>query len=296
MRYPRLAARLFNTPLLARASYARTVAHVLGPRMGVEVQPGDMELKQRLPYDPYLDEGSGVLTVPVVGGLYHRGDEVDAMSGAQSYTNLNNMMAKAMTDPAVKAILLDIDSPGGEAGGCFSFAQSIKAGRAKKPIWAQANSCACSAAYAIGTACERFYAAVDAEVGSVGVVWLHMDYSRALEKAGLVATYLYAGEHKTDGNPFEPMDDSARRELQGLIDERYRQFVQLVAANRPQVTEDEVRATQARVFLAEQAHQLGLVDGVQSLEATRDELARQVKPAASTFVQIVEGKVVTWQG
>lgn len=274
--YPLVMGRLFNTPLLARASYARTVAHVLSSRMGdYEVDmTDDLEMTERHAYEPSVDK-NGIMTIPIVGGLYHRGTEMDAMSGIASYSSLNNTMVKALDDPQVKGILLDIDSPGGEAGGCFSFADTVRNMSRIKPIWAVANSGAASAAYAIGSAASKFYAARDAMVGSIGVVWLHMDYSKHLEQQGVVASYVYAGQHKTDGNPFEPLEGEAKAEIQNLIDQRYEQFVSLVAANRS-LSPEQVRATEAREYLADEAANIGLIDGVMSYAEARQAMASEL--------------------
>lgn len=285
MRYPHLAGRLFNVPLMVRPSYARTVATVMSDRMGpYEVEGGDkIDIHEKDARKPSLDK-DGVLTVPIVGGLYHRGNDFDAMSGVQSYSGLQNELVAAMDDPAVKAILFDIDSPGGEAGGCFSFAETVKTMRQKKPIWAVANSGAASAAYAIGSACTKFYAASDAMVGSIGVVWLHMDHSGMLAKEGLVASYVYAGKHKTDGNPFEPLEGDAKAEIQRLIDDRYQQFVSLVASNRS-MSAEAIKKTEAKEYLASEAAELGLIDGVKSYAEVRQMLANGEGRSKLTFVK-----------
>lgn len=291
MRFQTLAGRLFNTPLLVRGSYARTVAAVLGERMGVSLEiDGQGEYQEREPYSPMLDR-NGIMTVPVVGGLYARGDSLDASSGAQSYSNLMNIMVEAMENREVKGILLDIDSPGGEAGGCFSFADSIKAMSKIKPIWGIANTDAASAAYAILASCDRAIAPRDAQVGSIGVVMLHVDFSQQLENAGIVTTYIYQGSHKVDGSPYKALSDQAAAEFGKKISQRYDQFVSLVASQRS-ISEDEVRDTEARMFLADEALELGLIDDVLSFEETRQLMAREVKPKSRVHV-LSNGSPVT---
>jgi len=216
---------------------------------------------------PTLTEG-GVMIVPVVGGLIHRGDQLDAMSGAQSYTHLNNVIMRALRMDEVKGILLDIDSPGGEAGGCFELADSLlDARRGGKPIWGIANTQACSAAYLILASCTKAFVTQSGHAGSIGVCLLHMDISKAMQQAGVAATFVYAGAHKIDGNPFEKLSKEVKADLQASIDASYTLFVDAVAERRP-MKADAVRATEARVYRAEEAASLGLVDGVQSLEAT----------------------------
>jgi len=281
MRYPMIAARLFETPLLAKPTYVRTVAHALSARMGgFDVEDEKFELKEREPYSSSLDD-DGILTIPIVGGLYNRGDHMEALSGMQSYTNLGNTLAEALVSSDVRAILLDIDSPGGEAAGCLSFAECLIKARKVKPIWGVASGGAYSAAYKIAAACDRFYAPKDVEVGSIGVVWLHLDQSNAMHQAGLAATFVYAGKHKVEGNSFEALNPEARANIQARIDERYEQFVNFVAANRP-MTVEQVRETEARDYLGPQASEMGLTDGVASYEDVRQMLAEEVKSKFTT--------------
>lgn len=273
-----LAARLFDAPHLVLPSYAETVVSVLADRL--EVQPivasEDLQVDRRAVRDPVLLDG-GLLVVPIVGGLYHRGDWLDAFSGAQSYTNLQNTLIEAVANRDVKGILLDIDSPGGEARGCFEFADAIAGISKQKPVRAIANGLAASAAYAIGCAADHFAMTPSGEVGSVGVVWMHTDMSAAIEKRGVVITHLYAGKHKIDGTSVAPLSEQARAEFQGKIDTAYGMFVEHVASRR-EISTDDVRSTEARTFLSEQAKSLGLVDEIASFDEVRAAFVSDLNP------------------
>lgn len=269
------AQRFFNAPLLVHQPYAEAIATVLAPRLGIQpMVSGDMIPAARAARMPMLTD-AGVMIIPVVGGLVHRGDSMDAMSGVESYTHLNNVIIRALKDQDCKAILLDIDSPGGEAGGCFELADSLLDARKVKPIWAVANVSACSAAYAIGCSASKFFATPMASVGSVGVVWMHVDISKAMAREGIVTSLIFAGEHKTDGNPFEPLPKDVRADCQASVDHTYGLFVDLVAARRP-IKADAIRATEARVYRGDEAARLNLVDGVMSLQAALVELEDSV--------------------
>jgi signal peptide peptidase SppA len=271
-----IAARLFNTPLLCTPTYANVVATVLAPRLGVQpVLQADQIPPERPARAPAL-LASGIMLVPVVGGLVHRGDSLDAMSGVESYTHLNNIIVHAIKEPECKAILLDVDSPGGEAGGCFELADTLLDARRHKPIWAVANTQACSAAYLIGASATKFYATQSAHIGSIGVAWMHTDISKMLASAGVVTTLLYAGAHKIDGNPFEALSKEDKALFQQSIEESYTLFVNAVAARRP-IGAEAARATEARVYRAEEATELKLVDGVKSLQGTLDALAQSLE-------------------
>jgi signal peptide peptidase SppA len=184
----------------------------------------------------------------------------------QSYTSLHNKLEALFAEDSVRGILLDIDSGGGEAAGLAELVDWLpKASKqAGKPVWGIANTSAGSAAYWLASSTERLFAAQNSRVGSVGVYVQHVDQSKAIEKKGLVVSFIYAGEHKLDGNPFGPLPDDVRASIQSGVDKLYGDFVSAVASNR-EMDEEAVRATQARVYGPDEAYELGLVDGVGGL-------------------------------
>ncbi|MDR6304670.1 signal peptide peptidase SppA [Nitrobacter vulgaris] len=206
--------------------------------------------------------------MPVVGGLVHRGDGPEALSGLQSYTSLHNKLQEVFADDVTRGILIDGDTGGGEAAGLEELATWLPkaSAQAGKPVWWVANTVTGSAAYWLASAADRVYAAPNSRVGSIGVYVQHVDMSKAVEKRGLVVSFIYAGERKLDGNPFGPLPDDVRASIQTGVDRLYGEFVSAVATNR-KLDEKIVRGTQARVYGPEDAYELGLVDGVGGLGA-----------------------------
>ena len=156
----------------------------------------------------------------VIGTLVSRSGYLDAASGLLAYDDIGDAIAAAMDDPSVRGVILDVDSPGGEVGGLFDLVDQIRAIRseADKPLWAVANESALSAAYAIASTADRLYVTQTGEVGSVGVVAVHVDESGADAKAGLAWTFVFAGESKVDGNAHEPLSARARATIQADVD------------------------------------------------------------------------------
>ena len=266
-----IATRLFNTPLLLTPEYSSVVTSVLSDRVGVvpfaadEVVQSYVRPKSRA----VMNRRSGIVTFPVVGGLIHRGDMEASSSGGDmmSYTRLHNQLETLFEDDKVRGILLDIDSGGGEAAGLSELVSWLpKASKqAGKPVWGIANTTAGSAAYWLASATDRLFAAPTASrIGSVGVYVQHVDVSKQVEKKGVVVSFIYAGDHKIDGNPFAALSDEVRASIQTSVDRLYGEFVSAVASNRD-LDEKAVRATQARVYGPEEAYELGLVDGVGGL-------------------------------
>ena len=122
-----------------------------------------------------------------------------------------------------------------------------------------------SAAYAIASTADRLYVTRTGEVGSIGVVAVHVDESGADAKAGLAWTFVFAGEQKVDGNAHEPLSERARSTIQADVDRLYAEFCALVAANRG-LTVEAVRGTNAAVYRGELAIRAGLADRLGTLD------------------------------
>jgi ClpP class serine protease len=104
---------------------------------------------------PYRTTSDGTAIIPIIGSLVNRGSFMDVLSGILSYEILKRDIGMAASDKAVKAIVLDIDSPGGEAVGAFEAAEVVADAAKVKQVTAVANGLCCSAAYAIASAATR---------------------------------------------------------------------------------------------------------------------------------------------
>ena len=268
---PHLASRLFGTPLLIHPPKLDVILSVVGPRMSLatvsNMPPMDMAAFQR-PARTATPEGIAV--IPIHGSLVKRALGMDAASGLTSYSEIASMLDAALADPQVRGILLDIDSPGGEASGSFELSRRVREVAAVKPVWAVANDAAYSAAYALAASAQRLFVTETGGVGSIGVIALHVDQSVKDAKDGYRFTAITAGAHKNDYSPHEPLSDTARTELQGEVDRLYTLFTDHVAAMRG-LDIGAVRATEAGLFFGNQAVTQGLADGVQTLDATLTE-------------------------
>lgn len=179
----------------------------------------------------------------------------------QGYQEIGAAVLAAVADPAVKAIVLSIDSGGGEVSGCFDLVDFIYSARGTKPIWGILNDCAYSAAYAIASACDHITVPRTGGTGSVGVIAVHVDYSQMLVNEGVKYTVLTYGSRKADGHPAFPLGKDAAQGFQSDLDIMGELFVETVARNRG-VTADKIRDTQARTYLGSQGVESGFADEV----------------------------------
>ncbi|WP_330167802.1 S49 family peptidase [Bartonella grahamii] len=286
---PFLASRLFGVPLMLASTKLDIILNALAPRLFAgEKFPlkafaqGDTEALR--PPETYVVQNN-IAILPVHGTLVRRGAWLGALSGLTSYEGLRASFREAIAQPDVRAVLLDIDSGGGEAGGVFDLVEEFQtlSKQYGKPIWAHANEFACSAAYAIACAASQIWVARTGVVGSIGVVCAHLDQSRADEKHGHKWTFVFEGDHKVHGNPHEPLADTAQIKMQADCALLYEMFVDLVAQNRP-LNADAIRDTKAETFIGSQAIKLGLADAqgtlAQALESLTDSISQN--PTATT--------------
>jgi signal peptide peptidase SppA len=221
----------------------------------------------------------GIAIVRVHGMLLARGAWLGSIWGMTSYEGLGEQFKRLTNDPSIKQVILDIDSGGGMAAGIWDLMPSLDALKDKKPVHAIANPFCASAAYAIGCAATSFTVNRGATTGSIGVVRPHMDMSAALEKWGMKPTLFVAGRMKAAGNPYEPLTPEVRSYIQTGVDRTYGEFVAHVAKYRG-MSEDAVRNTEARVYDASDAVDLGLADGVMSFEELLDHVRSSPKSVA----------------
>ena len=282
---PHLAARVLGTPLLIHPQKLDVILSVLAARIGISSPPEPnaafpavtQEDSSNAPYQ--IDR---IAVIPVTGSLVNRALGLEALSGLTSYSDIRRSLDAALADTNIDGIVLDIDSPGGEAGGAFDLADRIFSARKNKPVWAVANDQAFSAAYAIASSCERIFVTRTAGVGSIGVIALHVDQSQKDAQDGYRYTPVYAGQHKNDFNPHAPLSPDAQTALQSEVDRLQSLFVATVARNRG-LSEDAVRTTEAGLFFGDNALTAHLADAVGTLDDAVLQLtdAIRVKRAAT---------------
>lgn len=296
-----IADRVINRPLMIHPDKLTLIASILDGRIGIDASPlggaAPEQLKKIAPNSsryvgsfelvdpknpasgrkPYRTTADGVAIIPVLGSLVNRGSWMDALSGVTSYERLKYQIAAAAADNDVTSILLDVDSPGGEAVGAFEAGDAVAAAARVKEVVAVVNGMMASAAYAIGAQATRIITTSSGISGSIGVVMLHADYSVAIAKQGIKPTLIHAGARKVDGNPYEPLTKEVRGELQAEIDRFYDLFVTSAAVGRAGLMEDAIRATEARTYIGADAVAVGLADAVGSFESALAELTASAR-------------------
>ncbi|HET6465149.1 MAG TPA: signal peptide peptidase SppA [Nitrospiria bacterium] len=178
-------------------------------------------------------------------------------------------LKKAAHDPAVKAVVLRINSPGGTvtASDILHHELEVFKKQTGKKVIVSIMDLGASGGYYVAVAADKIVAHPTTVTGSIGVIMLSVNVQGLLEKIGVTGTAIKSGDKKDMGSPLRPMTEEERQLFQGIINQMYDRFVSVVAAGRKNMTVDQVRkAADGRVYTAQQALDLGLVDGIGYLD------------------------------
>ena len=277
--FPHLLARVFDAPLFISRPKLDVILSVLNEELNLGIETVDIEaagLEARGRSRPYHVTSDGIAQIAIHGTLVRRVQGLDALSGLRSYDQIREEVLDAATDPQVRGILLDIDSPGGEAAGMFDLMSVLREAAEMKPMYAAANDDALSAAYGIASVAKQIFVTRTGAAGSVGAIAVHLDESKANEQAGKNYSVLRAGARKAEHNSLEPLTEEGRASLQAELDRLHELFVNEVAESR-QLDPQRVRETEAQVYHAENAVTAGFADEVGTLEDAHRALVQELE-------------------
>lgn len=284
----RLKEKVFNSPLLiTEASLLPITSYLKNPdrtfnTLSREIDD-QLELLSSFDYsknlDSYEDEqlkriklragvnpDTDIGLIPIEGTLVAKAGQIDGCTELTSYEKLKSLTALQIK-LGVKSIVYNIDSGGGQAYLCQSTAKDLRkmADEAGIKTFAYVDGSACSAAYQMAVACHEIVANEDSDVGSIGVLIQLINNSKHLEKEGFERTFITAGDYKV---PFDK-DGSFQPEfierLENSVSKTYDKFVKTVSELRG-ISEESIRATQARVYDADEALTLNLIDKIMEFE------------------------------
>ena len=220
------------------------------------------EVLKAAPTRAHVRENATIAVLPILGLI----DQRTAWWGTSS-DELGRQITAAALDKRIHGIVFDVDSPGGAVHGVTECGSVIRAARAVKPVVAVANSIAGSAAYWLAAQADELLVTRSGLVGSIGIFGMHIDFSKAIEAEGVKVTYVYAGKHKVEGNPHEPLSKDARADMQARVDSYYGMFVDDVALGRRVSAERALSDFgQGRMLGAAAAVEAGLADSIGTLD------------------------------
>ncbi len=216
--------------------------------------------------------GNKIAVIPLNGPI--QSGEASLFFGGSVITPqlVRNQLERARQDDAVKAVVLQIESPGGVVAACQEIVNEIE--RMEKPVVVSMESLAASGGYFISAKADKIVALPATLTGSIGVIAQVPNIKGLYEKLGIEMEVFKAGKYKDMYAGLRELTPEERELLQEMTDQLYDQFVQLVAESRD-LSEDEVRAlATGQLYTGEQAKELGLVDELGGLDTAIDSAAR----------------------
>lgn len=232
----------------------------------------------------YMVSRAGNLAmVNVSGQLVTRYSEYNRYMGRVSYDEIRNAVFAAIEAPGVDGVVLNMDTPGGQASGIEDLAEFLKQVDAKaRPVYVYTGTSMASGGYWLGSVGREIYASKLATVGSIGVITVHASYEKMLKQDGIEVTVLRAGEFKALGSPYEKLDEKARAQIESQMNAIYDVFLETVADNRgTSVSALKSTAAEGRVFVGADAVSVGLVDHIAGFDAAISAISKKVTPSSS---------------
>lgn len=278
MRYSHILAHMATTAWAVEPSFLRAAMAMVLSRSNGELLPNaEARLSQRRANEA-ARSGGAVAVLPVYGVMAQRANEMEkACAGLVSVDELSAQFQALVNNDDVSAIVLDWDSPGGSTYGVQEFADQVRDARGTKPIVSQVNSLMASAAYWVGSAADEVVVTPGGRAGSIGVYSIHEDISAMLEMQGVKPTIVKEGEHKIAVNPFGPLTDNGREQLESLVKESAAAFRGAVAENRKVPKKTVIDSFgDGKVFGAQELVNRGMADRIGTLG---DTLARLGVPS-----------------
>lgn len=272
MKYRRVIQAFQSTPwAILPAKLNEIIAFLELKAAGDKISESDVQAffdddeREREPPTP---PPQSIAVIPIHGVLARRMNMMTRASGGTSLASVSKALRESVASSSVKAIILDIDSPGGEVMGITELHAEILKARRSKPVTAFVSGMAASAAFHLASAAQEITATPSAMLGSIGVIGVHIDESQAMKDAGLGVTLKTAGKFKADASGLVPLSEEGEEELQRRVDEAHSVMIRDIAKGRG-LSASVVRKSfgDARVVESKLALELGMIDKIETFDA-----------------------------
>lgn len=177
-------------------------------------------------------------------------------------SKFEKMLEEIADDNAIKALLVNINSPGGISGAAEKIYHKLSIIKSKKPVVVLMGSVAASGGYMVALASNKIYALNSTITGSIGVIMQYPELVELANKAGIKFMSFRSGEYKALPNPMEPITDNAKQALMKVMNDTHQYFVKIVSDNRNIKLEDAEKIADGRVFTGRQALENKLIDEI----------------------------------
>lgn len=263
-----------------------------------KAQDEEYDLLEELASEIYQTEDN-VAVINVTGSLSNQDSFWNLLFGVTSYNTISTALKWALEDENITDIVMALNTNGGDVDGLADLSTNMKMVSKQKPIHAWSGGRALSAGYWISSAADKIYGTEMSEWGSIGVITTHASLARMYKEEGIDITLFRGGKYKALGHPAEPLSQEAERVLQDKTDRLYSFFLSHVSSLRPSLKVDNKDAwAEGKVFFGGEALQMGMIDGIASLNQLVDSLRAEEEEqypgtVAGNFHSMSEGRDVT---
>ena len=248
--------------------------------------------------DYMMQRYKNLALINISGTLVKNDSYYNRYYGQVSYDEIRRSTLMALQDKSIDGITLMMNTPGGAASGADAMASFFGKTAKTKALYTFAESDMCSGGYYLGAPSHEIYAQRAAQIGSIGVIMVHYDYLKMYQEAGVTPTVFRAGEFKALGSSVEHLDKKATAKIEEMLQDYYSMFLDHVVENRDysSVAELKESAAEGRVFFAEEAKEVGLVDHVADFEEALEEMSEKAGSNAGRRSQFAVNQKVQPRG
>ena len=229
--------------------------------------PKDMDLSKLTEFGALKKDA--VAVIPIFGAIYQTDSSKVWERGSQQ---IARRIKAAADKKEVKAILLDINTPGGSVGAVQEIYSAIMRAKAetRKPFVARFGDVSASGGYYVASACDKIVSEPGTLTGSIGVIFSASSFAGLMTKVGMRNEVIKSGKFKDIGSPLRDMTPEERKLLQAIIDDSYDQFVTAVSDGRKMAVADVKKLADGRIYTGRQALNNKLVDKLGDLQDALD--------------------------
>lgn len=234
---------------------------------------------------PYTVTPNGTALIGIKGALVNRDlpDVLAQMFGLTTYPSLQRQFIQAANDPAVKRVLLDVNSGGGQVSGLYETVDELNNLKDIKPVATFSSDLMASAAYWLGSAGQKIGISKTCDVGSIGVIAVHFQEKEAWEREGMKPTVVRAGARKHLGHALEDFTSEAHAEMQSRLNQTHQYFMQAVAQHRGASLANLHQVSDGSIFSGSHAVQVGLADSTSTFKQFLADFETETSVAGSSY-------------
>jgi len=236
-------------------------------------------------------KGANKIALIDISGFISEQKASGFIEAADLVSRVKEELKRAAQDPAMKGIVLRVNSPGGTITASDLIYHEIRQFKKQtgKPVVVSILDLGASGAYYIAMAGDQVLAHPTSVIGSIGVIMMHVNFEGLMEKVGVSSESVKSGVNKDLGSPMKALSPEGRGIMQGIIDNMYGRFLKVIEEGRPELSPGRIKElADGRVYTASEAVALGLVDGIAYLDQAIDR--------TKTLAGIEEAQVILYTG